>query len=209
MNITNEYNYQLSVQQVLAKNIINLPKAKKNRQSLFAFYLISADLTSIWRIFWQQNFEFDIFTKTCWTPKKIRDLLISICFATIDLTSNDLGEDLKAKGSLYLRNRDKDGKQLLIFDVKKHVKGVVPMEEMQKVFLYFLERIDRESEDGMVTIVFDCQGCGLKNMDMEFIRYMIDVLKDYFPQVLNYILVLDMPWVLNGNLFQWHFLVAA
>ena len=47
MNITNEYNYQLSVQQVLAKNIINLPKAKKNRQSLFAFYLISADLTSI------------------------------------------------------------------------------------------------------------------------------------------------------------------
>ena len=29
MNITNEYNYQLSVQQVLAKNIINLPKAKK------------------------------------------------------------------------------------------------------------------------------------------------------------------------------------
>lgn len=115
-----------------------------------------------------------------------------------DLTSNDLGEDLKAKGSLYLRNRDKDGKQLLIFDVKKHVKGVVPMEEMQKVFLYFLERIDRESEDGMVTIVFDCQGCGLKNMDMEFIRYMIDVLKDYFPQVLNYILVLDMPWVLNA-----------
>ena len=116
-----------------------------------------------------------------------------------DLTSNDLDEGLKTKGSLFLRNRDKDGKQLLIFDVKKHVKGVVPMEDMQKVFLYFLERIDRENEDGMVTIVFDCQGCGLKNMDMEFIRYMIDVLKDYFPQVLNYILVLDMPWVLNGK----------
>jgi len=122
---------------------------------------------------------------------------LSVCTVT-DLTSNDLDEGLKAKGSLFLRNRDKDGKQLLIFDVKKHVKGVVPMEEMQKVFLYFLERIDRETEDGMVTIVFDCQGCGLKNMDMEFIRYMIDVLKDYFPQVLNYILVLDMPWVLNA-----------
>ena len=43
MNITNEYNYQLSVQQVLAKNIINLLKAKKKK--------ISADLTSISRIF--------------------------------------------------------------------------------------------------------------------------------------------------------------
>ena len=138
-----------------------------------------------------------------WTVwKKDKGLAyLSVCTVT-DLTSNDLDEGLKAKGSLFLRNRDKDGKQLLIFDVKKHVKGVVPMEEMQKVFLYFLERIDRETEDGMVTIVFDCQGCGLKNMDMEFIRYMIDVLKDYFPQVLNYILVLDMPWVLNGNLFD-------
>ena len=47
--------------------------------------------------------------------------------------------------------------------------------------------------------MFDCGGCGLKNMDMDFIRYMIDVLKDYYPYVLNYILVLDMPWVLNGK----------
>ena len=74
------------------------------------------------------------------------------------MTSNDLDEGLKSKGSLFIRNRDKDGKQLLVFDVKKHVKGVIPMDEMQKVFLYFLERIDRENEDGMVTIVFDCQG---------------------------------------------------
>ena len=28
---------------------------------------------------------------------------------------------------------------------------------------------------------------------------MIDVLKDYYPYVLNYILVMDMPWVLNGK----------
>jgi hypothetical protein len=73
------------------------------------------------------------------------------------------------------------------------------MQEMKKTFLYFLERVDREDEDGIVTLVFDCQSCGLKNLDMDFIRYMIDVLKDYYPWVLNYILVLDMPWVLSGN----------
>lgn len=118
--------------------------------------------------------------------------------AVRSITSADLDEALKAKGSLYLRNRDADGKQLLIFDVKRHIKGTAHMDEMQKIFLYFLERVDREDEDGMVTIVFDCAGCGLKNMDMEFIRYMIDVLKDYYPWCLNYILVLDMPWVLNA-----------
>ncbi len=53
----------------------------------------------------------------------------------------------------------------------------------------------------MVSVVFDCAGCGLKNMDMEFIQYMINMFKDYFPFSLNWILVLDMPWVLNGNAF--------
>lgn len=106
-----------------------------------------------------------------------------------DIKASNLDEGLKAKGSLYLRNRDADGKQLLIFDVKKHVKGAANMDDMQRMFLYFLERVDREDDDGMVTIVFDCAGCGLKNMDMEFIRYMIDVLKDYYPWNLNYILV--------------------
>lgn len=109
--------------------------------------------------------------------------------SVLGIRSSDLDEGLKAKGSLYLRNRDTDGKQLLVFDVKKHIKGAANMDDMQKMFLYFLERVDREDADGMVTIVFDCAGCGLKNMDMEFIRYMIDVLKDYYPWNLNYILV--------------------
>ena len=116
-----------------------------------------------------------------------------------ELTSADLDEGLKNKGSLFLRNRDADGKQLLVFDVKKHIKGAANMEDIQKMFLYFLERVDCQDKDGMITIVFDCGGCGLKNMDMEFIKYMIDVLKDYYPFNLNYILVIDMPWVLNGK----------
>ena len=121
------------------------------------------------------------------------------------IKSADIDQGLKNKGSLFLRNRDADGKQLLVFDVKKHVKGAANMDDIQRMFLYFLERVDREDEDGMVTIVFDCAGCGLKNMDMEYIKYMIDVLKDYYPYNLNYILVIDMPWVLNGKFFLVYF----
>ena len=39
----------------------------------------------------------------------------------------------------------------------------------------------------------------VKNMDMELIQYMIKVFSDYYPDVLNYILVFEMPWVLNGK----------
>ena len=62
----------------------------------------------------------------------------------LGLTEADINIDLKEKGTLYSRNRDKDGKKLLVFDVKKHVKGKEPMgQEMKKFFLYHVERIDR------------------------------------------------------------------
>lgn len=39
----------------------------------------------------------------------------------------------------------------------------------------------------------------MKNMDMDLIQYMIGLFKDYIPNMLNYILVFEMPWVLNGT----------
>ena len=50
-----------------------------------------------------------------------------------------------------------------------------------------------------MTLMFELDGCGLKNMDMEFIQYLIGVFRDYSPFSLNYILVYEMPWVLNGK----------
>ena len=57
----------------------------------------------------------------------------------------------------------------------------------------------REEGGESATLVFDLDGCGLKNMDMEFIQYMIGIFRDYSPFSLNYILVYEMPWVLNGE----------
>ena len=36
-------------------------------------------------------------------------------------------------------------------------------------------------------------------MDMEFVQFIIGTLKEFYPDPLNYILVLEMPWVLNGK----------
>jgi len=40
---------------------------------------------------------------------------------------------------------------------------------------------------------------GMGNMDMEFIKYLIGLFKMYYPDFLNYILVFEMPWILNGK----------
>ena len=95
--------------------------------------------------------------------------------------------------------RDKDGRKLLVFSVFKHVKGSEKMEDMKKFFVYMLERLDREEQGEQITLLFDCRTAGLRNMDMEFVQFIIGTLKEFYPDPLNYILVLEMPWVLNGE----------
>lgn len=114
------------------------------------------------------------------------------------ISEKDFPPSVLEKGSLFSHNRDKDGCKLLVFSVGKHVKGMESMENMKKFFVYFLERLNREEKGNQITVMFDCKGAGIKNMDMEFVQFLINCMKEYYPDPLNYILVYEMPWVLNA-----------
>ena len=49
-----------------------------------------------------------------------------------------------------------------------------------------------------MTVVFDCAGSGIKNLDMDNMQFMINSFKEDYPWCLNYILVYEMPWIMNG-----------
>lgn len=49
--------------------------------------------------------------------------------------------------------------------------------------------------------MFDCQGSGLANADIDMLLFVIATLRDYFPKGLSYILVHDLPWILKPI---WH-----
>jgi len=115
-----------------------------------------------------------------------------------DIKHTELRDELKERGTLFYHGRDKDGKRILIFRVRTHTKSKELMDEMKKFVLYQLERLEREENGDPVTLMFELDGCGLKNMDMEFVQYLIGVFRDYSPFSLNYILVYEMPWVLNA-----------
>ena len=114
------------------------------------------------------------------------------------ITESDFPPAMLEKGSLFSHNRDKDGRKLLVFCGVKHFKGMEKMEDMKKFFIYLLERLNREEKGEQITLIFDCKGAGLKNMDMEFVQFLIGSMKEYYPDPLNYILVFEMPWVFNG-----------
>ena len=51
--------------------------------------------------------------------------------------------DYLQDGSLFVHNKDKDGKYLLIFKSKKHVKGQRDVDELKRCVVYWFERLER------------------------------------------------------------------
>lgn len=115
-----------------------------------------------------------------------------------DITKESVPADFFEKGAMFAHNRDKDGCKMLVFAVRHHQKGVLDMDLLKKFFIYWLERLEREEKGEWITVFFDMCETGMKNMDMEFIQYMINLLKNYYPWVLNYIIVFEMPWLLSA-----------
>lgn len=131
------------------------------------------------------------------------DKLWSTCKWRQEFGANDLNEtnvrvDYLQDGVIFSHNKDMDGYPLLIFKTKLHIKGAKDMSEVLKVLVYWVERIQREIHLSKCTVFFDMDGTGLSNMDLEFIKMIIETFKQYYPNCLNYIIVFEMAWVLNG-----------
>lgn len=65
-----------------------------------------------------------------------------LCFVS-DINESTVNREYLEEGSIFVRNRDKDGKSLLILKCKKHVKGQKDFEELKKVVIYWFERVER------------------------------------------------------------------
>jgi hypothetical protein len=60
-----------------------------------------------------------------------------------EINETNVRLDYLQDGSFFARNKDKDGKVLLIFKSKKHVKGQRDMEELKRCVVYWFERLER------------------------------------------------------------------
>lgn len=48
-------------------------------------------------------------------------------------------------------------------------------------------------------MVFDMTGAGLAQMDMDLIKFVVNSFKIYYPNLLSWLLVYNMPWILQGT----------
>ncbi|XP_041983923.1 motile sperm domain-containing protein 2-like [Aricia agestis] len=136
-------------------------------------------------------------------PKQATEMLWDIFTWRKTQGANEINEgnikmEYVTEGAFFPHGRDIDGCLLLIMKSKKHIKGQKNIDEIKKIIIYWFDRIEREENGKKVSLFFDLEGCGLSNMDMELVNFIISLFKSYYPFFLNYIVIYQMPWVLSA-----------
>ncbi|XP_034483790.1 motile sperm domain-containing protein 2 isoform X2 [Drosophila innubila] len=118
-------------------------------------------------------------------------------YGTNDLDHTQLNQEYLNQGCAFVHSQDVDGKPLLIFRVRLHNKSK-NLDELIRIVVYWIERVQRENHLTQLSIFFDMSGTGLATLDLDFVKRIVETFKLYYPNALNYILVFELAWVLNA-----------
>ncbi|KAM9347518.1 motile sperm domain-containing protein 2 [Symphorus nematophorus] len=119
-------------------------------------------------------------------------------FGLNDLTESTIPRWMFETGAVYLHGYDKEGNKLFWFKVKLHVKDAKTILDKKKYVAFWLERYAKKEPGMPLTVVFDMSESGLSNIDMEFVKYIINCFKIYYPKFLSKMIIVDMPWIMNA-----------
>ncbi|XP_067116402.1 motile sperm domain-containing protein 2-like [Osmerus mordax] len=119
-------------------------------------------------------------------------------FKLNDINESCIQNTLFESGVHYLHGYDKEGNKLFWFRVKLHVKDPRMLQERKRYVAFWLERYAKREPGMSLTVVFDMSESGLGNVDMEFVKYIINCFQVYYPRLLSKMLMYAMPWIMNA-----------
>lgn len=114
----------------------------------------------------------------------------------MDLAPEDLSCEFYKRESMFVHGKDIDGNRIVTFIGRRFEKDQEA--DAKKLFMYLLERLQREEPECRITFVLDAGECGMNNVDLGLIRLIVDSFMHYFPALLERTLVVDLPGILSA-----------
>ncbi|CAG2166919.1 unnamed protein product, partial [Oppiella nova] len=96
-------------------------------------------------------------------------------------TEADLPHEFIKAGAIFPYGHDSEGRQLIYMRIKVYKKVPQLVEYLRQFLVGVINRVDQESSATGYALVFDLTGVGFSNADMDFLQFLINVLKSYFP----------------------------
>ncbi|KAG2212335.1 hypothetical protein INT47_001695 [Mucor saturninus] len=102
-------------------------------------------------------------------------------------------------GKAYLGGPDKDGRGICFINVSLHNKDNQPLEIIKLLTMYIMEtsRVVVHQPVEAACIVFNMDGFTLKNMDFDFVKFLVTCFEAYYPETLGSCLIHKAPWVFS------------
>ncbi|XP_043556500.1 motile sperm domain-containing protein 2 isoform X2 [Chiloscyllium plagiosum] len=119
-------------------------------------------------------------------------------FSVHDLSESNLPRWTFETGAVYLHGYDKEGNKMFWFRVKLHVKDAKTALDKKKYVAFWLERYAKREQGKPLTVVFDLTETGLSNIDLDFVKFIINCFKIYYPKYLSKMIIYEMPWIMNA-----------
>lgn len=102
-------------------------------------------------------------------------------------------------GGLFKYASDRVG-NITVYMRTKMYRRVPEISDVFKAFiLCVLEEADSQNCGRGVAIIFDLTGCGLQNVDLGFLSWLLSSFRNYCPKGVSYIMVYNLPWFLNAT----------
>uniref|UniRef100_A0A8C7Q029 Motile sperm domain containing 2 n=1 Tax=Oncorhynchus mykiss TaxID=8022 RepID=A0A8C7Q029_ONCMY len=115
-------------------------------------------------------------------------------FSLNDLTESSIPKWMFETGAVFLHGYDKEGNKLFWFKVKLHTKDAKTSMDKKKYVAFWLERYAKREPGMPLTVVFDMADSGISNIDMDFVKYVINCFKVYYPKFLCKYIKFETIW---------------
>ena len=109
----------------------------------------------------------------------------------------DLPKEFVKAGAIFPYGVDNHNRQLLYMRIKVYKKVPQLIEYFRQFVIGVIDRVDSESGPKGYVLVFDLTGVGFANADMEFLQFLINIFRNYFPCGLRYVIVYNLPRLLR------------
>ncbi|XP_075535958.1 motile sperm domain-containing protein 2-like isoform X2 [Dermacentor variabilis] len=83
---------------------------------------------------------------------------------------------------------------------KNYIKGLADRDSVKRVFIFFIEKLFNECGAKKITVLMDCSDIGVSNIDVDLLKFVVDVFISKYPIGLGNALIYNMPWLLNAIL---------
>jgi hypothetical protein len=103
-------------------------------------------------------------------------------------------------GKAFAHGKDKTNHPIIYIKVRLHKKGVIDLTETQRFAVYLIEKNLHLMKPPIETstLIFDMFDFSLQNMDYQFVKFLIELLSNRYPESLHLGLVVDSPWIFQA-----------